>query len=192
MPTKNRRVATYLPEHIEQKLEAFKAEHGITGDSQALIVILSEFFGVGQSVAHSSAHFVSSESDRLREFESKLAKLFFKVGSFATVSSELMSELLIKLTEVEQRVDGLSLTKIEGTQLSTGELAKRLGIDSSTLSHWKSAGKKGKSPDELLKATREKDPEGIGWMVDPVSKRFKPEREPSGELPKIIQSELLT
>lgn len=43
MPTENRRIATYLPKQVDERLEAFKAERSIKGDSQALIVILSEF-----------------------------------------------------------------------------------------------------------------------------------------------------
>ncbi|MEX0272705.1 hypothetical protein AB3R30_26740, partial [Leptolyngbyaceae cyanobacterium UHCC 1019] len=62
----------------------------------------------------------------------------------------------------------------------------------STLSHWKSSNpKKGKSPDELLQATRAKDPDGIGWIYVSEIMRFKPERDlPSGLLSE-SQSELL-
>lgn len=78
----------------------------------------------------------------------------------------------------------------DGT-LTTGELAKRLGIDSSTLSHWRPGSTKGKSPDELLKATREKDPDGIGWIHLPDVKRFQPERSISSELPEMLKSDSL-
>lgn len=60
MATKNRRVAAYLPDSIDEKLQDFKVKQGLPvsadkpnqSDSQALIVILKEFFGVAQEVSH--------------------------------------------------------------------------------------------------------------------------------------------
>lgn len=45
MPTQNRRVAAYLPPAIEAKFNQFKEKQRI-GDSEALIAILSAYFGV--------------------------------------------------------------------------------------------------------------------------------------------------
>lgn len=64
MVTQNTRVAAYLPQDITDALNAFKLERGLidagtedekglrANDSQALITILAEFFGVSQEVAH--------------------------------------------------------------------------------------------------------------------------------------------
>lgn len=93
MPTQNRRVATYLPPHIDEKLEAFKAEQGIKGDSQALLHILSEYLGVSQEVTHlvaydrSSKVFEQIESRLLGRLDSELLKIK------ADIKSELLSEL---------------------------------------------------------------------------------------------------
>lgn len=105
MPTENRRVAAYLPKEIDDHFKAFIVERNLKGDSQALIVILSEFFGVSQKVTQEVAHpseFVTST--QLQELEVKLAKLFGQVGAFVKPSSELVGELLSKLSTLENRV----------------------------------------------------------------------------------------
>jgi hypothetical protein len=96
------------------------------------------------------------------------------------ISDEVQSKLLSDLPG-----------ELPGT-LKTGDLAQRLKIDSSTLSHWKSSGTKGKSPDDFLKATREKDPEEIGWIPIPGTSRFKAERELGSSSDSILQGELLS
>jgi hypothetical protein len=92
--------------------------------------------------------------------------------------------------EVQSKLQSSLPSELPGT-LATGDLAQRLKIDSSTLSHWKSAGSKGKSLDDFLKATREKDPEGIGWIPVPGTSRFKPEQDPQSNSKSMLQGELL-
>lgn len=167
MATNNTRVAAYLPQDITDALNAFKLERGLihvdtkdekglrANDSQALITILAEYFGVSQEVAHPTVF-----------------------------------DLVKRIERIESRLNGFEREKV-ARQLSTGKLAERLGMHSSTLSHWKSSNpKKRKSPSELLKATREKDPEGIGWSFDDEKKAFLPER-PLGSSPSNLQGELL-
>lgn len=95
MATNNTRVAAYLPQDITDALNIFKIERGLivpeikdekglrANDSQALITILAEFFGVSQEVAHPSsldlvkrieaieqkieAHLVSHSSEPLKK-----------------------------------------------------------------------------------------------------------------------------
>jgi metal-responsive CopG/Arc/MetJ family transcriptional regulator len=87
----------------------------------------------------------------------------------------------------------LLVSESKPSTLSNGDLAVRLKISSSTLSHWRSPGKKGKTAEEFLKATREKDPDGIGWEPIPGTSRFKPEREigtnPTGVIQLRLQEE---
>lgn len=193
MPTENRRVATYLPKELDERFSAFKAERGLNGDSSALIAILSEFLGVSQQVAHESS---LGLMQRIEALEAGFGELKNELLSRLVVelpkSPEMPQSLLDRIQAIDVRLSNLESAKATGTTLSTGELAKRLGIDSSTLSHWKSTGKKGKSLDELLKATREKDPDGIGWSVIPESGKFKPERELlSSSSNSVLQGSLL-
>jgi hypothetical protein len=110
MPTENRRVAAYLPKIIDEQLEAFKVDRGLSGDSPALIAILEEFFGVSQKVAHlSSLEFeeLSTEIDDLKTQTSRLqGKLFSELKS--SLLSELRSELSGELSS-ELPVSELSI-----------------------------------------------------------------------------------
>ena len=79
MATQNRRIAAYLPPEIDQKLKAFKIDAGLAtkrnpnkNDSQALIAILSQFFGINQDPAYSSAAELRQD---LANLEAKLDQL---------------------------------------------------------------------------------------------------------------------
>jgi intein/homing endonuclease len=184
MATSNRRVAAYFPTEIDEAFTAYKIENGFAtegeptaNDSKALIEIVKQFLNVEYQVAHSVPlpdNLVTQEQvdDLRKEFNSRL--------------SELLGESL-KLSE---RVEVLEKSSTGEGLLTVGELAKRLGIASSTLSHWKSSGSKGKTPEQLLKVTREKDPQGIGWiLIEPVNK-FKPEQTLSSDSPSSSQGNL--
>lgn len=309
MGTDNRRVATYLPKEIDDRLKAFILERNLKGDSPALIVILSEYFGVSQQVAQlvdyssfATQNQLETLSSRVNSISEKLSELSGKllgkplqeaktvnehvdavqpvqpvpVDVDASLTSEILSELPTNIDlddNATSELRGDSLVehlilhstkdiKFSASQLSkrlvigpstisvrkndspekfaewscgkdpdnvawsfstelnrfqpigdlsvelqskllseipselsntltNGELAKRLGIDGSTLSHWKS-GKKGRSPDELLRATRERDPDGIGWILIPETNRFSPERNLQNKQPDPFQGELLS
>lgn len=236
MPTQNRRVATYLPLEIDDRLKAFIAERNFKGDSPALIAILSEFFGVSQEVTHQSNSLVASLQSRIEALEEKLihikAELLSELRTEllehrsssieqakAEVKDELLSELKNESLKSEPVSGQLDLLKeagepreskselpgkeqkqvpvrtlkppsLDGT-LTTGELAKRFGIDNSSVSHWRPGGRREKSPEELLKITREKDPDSIGWIYLPDVKRFRSERDIPSEPPKVLKSDSL-
>lgn len=178
MATDNRRVAAYFPPEVDEAFKEFKIKNGFAteenpsqNDSKALIHILSEFL----KVEHPATYLVSLP-DNLVTTEQL---------------SELESKLLSELSKQVSRIDALEAGAQGDGMLATGELAKRLGISGSTLSHWKSTGKKGKTPDQLLKVTREKDPDGIGWILVESANKFKPEKPLPSSLPGVSQGNLL-
>lgn len=243
MPTENRRVATYLPKHIDDRLEVFKIERGLKGDSPALIVILSEFLGVSQEVAHLSSSESTVLTQRIETVEerillmknellSELRKelLETRTQSIEQAKDELLNELQGELPKAEALPGQLELLvesdeqidkQIEGqdnelpseskselhkeeTQhieapkpsstnqiFSTKDLAKRLRMSSSTVSHWRPTGGRPKTSEQLLEITREKDPDGIGWIYLPEVKRFRSERDIHSELPEALQGDSL-
>lgn len=109
MPTENRRVAAYLPKQLDDRFKAFIAERNLKGESQALVVILSEFLGV----AHDSESFSSSllstrvdaieknlaqlKGDLLRELHVQIASLRADIGN--ELSGELQSEPQVATSE---------------------------------------------------------------------------------------------
>lgn len=103
MPTKNRRIATYLPDEIDTALQNFKRNRSIEGDSQALITILSEFLGVSQRVAHTVDY--SSKYVTIEQFNELTSELRSERQTSAV--SELSGELLSKLQSLESRIEAL-------------------------------------------------------------------------------------
>lgn len=197
MPTENRRVATYLPKELDDRLKAFITERNLKGDSPALIVILSEYFQVDTLVAQKVDYSGFVKTEQFEELAAKVSELATAVER-SNSPSTLLSNLPEKMRQLAERLDKIETTRVQplpsrAETLSNGELAKRLNMDGSTLSHWKSSDpKRGKSPDELLQATRAKDPDGIGWIHISEIMRFKPERDlPSGLLSE-SQGELLS
>lgn len=197
MPTKNPRVATYLPKELNDRLKAFIVERNLKGDSPALIVILSEYFGIDTLVAQKVDYSGFVRTEQFEELAAKVSELSERMEKGSSVSG-LLSRLPDKMRQLAERLERVETTRAEplpsrAETFSTTELAKRLNMDGSTLSHWKSSDpKRGKSPDELLQATRAKDPDGIGWILLPESKKFKPERDLPSSLPSESQGELLS
>jgi predicted RNA-binding Zn-ribbon protein involved in translation (DUF1610 family) len=97
MPTQNRRVATYLPPHIDEPFKSFKSQRDIKGDSEALIVILSEYFQVSQEVAYPSS---SNLLQRIEAIEERLGSL----------KSELLGEFKNLVPET-QKTEPISSSK---------------------------------------------------------------------------------
>lgn len=102
MPTVNKRVAAYLPANVRASLEAFKTERNIKGDSQALIVILSEFLGVSQQVAYPVAQDNSEIVERIQSLESRLESL----------KDDLLNELLGELLKTERALNARLAEKL--------------------------------------------------------------------------------
>lgn len=102
MPTENRRVAAYLPKAIEERLEQFKTERGLKGDSPALIAILEEYFGVSRDVAHLSSSEIEHLSQRIEVIEQRLGQL--KNDVFDELPGELNKLLFFWKTEVKNEL----------------------------------------------------------------------------------------
>jgi hypothetical protein len=185
MSTKKRRIATYIPTEIEDKFQAFKRERGV-GDSQALILILTEFLGVSQEVAYSSELLEKIKSELLNELKSELVKETEKLEAelnkrIGELKSELLSKPLSGLKSEKvgkpSKQQELSIPDVEATNLGdcpggklTGtELSRRLKYDSSNLV--KMAKKSTK--EEFAKWSQERDPEAIGWELR-EDKRYYP------------------
>ena len=193
MATKNRRVAAYLPLNVDKAFIDFKIKRGLAteekpnqSDSQALIDLLSEFLGVGHSVAYLSE---SDVLERLTSLEKEVAHLRVKVdenqriarGVKDEVISELQSELpvsnpgqmsLLEQSEVLASGSGQSAKREEGHFIPTPEsipqdllnglsavaLGERMGADRKTIPKHRDKG-----CEHFQEWSRERDPDGIPW-----------------------------
>lgn len=103
MPTQNRRVATYLPPELDDRLKAFIAERNLKGESQALITVLSEFFDVSYPVAHQADYSMFVLQDQFKELLDKVSELSVAVESKS--DETILSKLREKLDLLERRID---------------------------------------------------------------------------------------
>jgi hypothetical protein len=165
MSTKKRRIATYIPTEIEDKFQAFKQEREV-GDSQALILILTEFLGVSQEVTYSNESLEKIKSELLSELKSELVKEAEKLETelnkkIGELKSELLSKPLPKAkpkTGDQRRSDALP-TEEKG--LNGVELGLRLSHDRSYV---RKTAKKF-TRDEFASWSKGKDPENVAWEL---------------------------
>jgi hypothetical protein len=174
MSTKKRRIATYIPPEIEDKFQAFKQERGV-GDSQALILVLTEFLGVSQKVAFSGNSLEELKSELLNELKSELSGETEKIeAKLDKEISRLKSELLNKpLSEAELKNAGkfseqqeLSVPVAEVTGLGAEEeglSARKLSVILSFDRKILGAKAKSSTKEEFASFTKAKHPEGIAW-----------------------------
>jgi hypothetical protein len=157
MPTAKHRIAAYLPPEIDEKFQAFKRDRGV-GDSQALILILSEFLEVSHGVSHnSSSDVVGLKGELLSELRSELNIRF----------SELKSELLSELPESKE-ADSVAIASEE--RLTTAQLAERFGCQGSLIRKQKNQYKD--APEKFIAWSQSRDPEGWAWRFDDEVKLF--------------------
>lgn len=181
MPTAKHRIAAYLPSEIDEKFQAFKQERGV-GDSQALILILTEFLEVSHQVTHSSSlsfealksellSELSSEleikfSDLKRELLSSLLKTEVVGGVSVVENSDSLSELLVSRELAERS----TISQREG--FTNAQLSERFGCDSALTRKQKS--KYRDDPEKFITWSKSRDPEGRGWQFDETAKLFIP------------------
>lgn len=103
MPTENRRVATYLPKELDDRLKAFIAERNLKGESQALITILSEFFDVSYPTAHKVDYSAFVTQEQFKELLAKVSELSVSVEIKSP--GEVLRKLREKLDLLEKRLD---------------------------------------------------------------------------------------
>ena len=99
MATQNRRIAAYLPPEIDQKLKSFKIDAGLAtkrnpnkNDSQALIAILTQFFGLDHEAPYASA----------TELRQQLSDLEAKLDSLSTALTAKIAHLETDLADLKQ------------------------------------------------------------------------------------------
>lgn len=171
MSTKKRRIATYIPTEIEDKFQAFKEDRQV-GDSQALILILTEFLGVSQKVAHSSDSLEQIKSELLSELKSELLRevsLIEKRLSKKTdePESEPPKKSSPKIADKVPNQKELNIAVVEAAGssdfhkkgLTGAALARRLKCDDGDLS--KIA--RSKTKEEFADWSKKRDSEGITW-----------------------------
>jgi hypothetical protein len=174
MPTSKNRIAAYLPSEIDEKFQAFKQERGI-GDSQALIMILTEFLGVSHETSRDSSLDVEALKGELQS--ELLSELDFR---FSELKGELLSKPLnlvgidrqgSKAVELEAKFIAGAVAPLD-LRLTIAQLSERFGCDPSLMRKQKSKYKD--EPAKFIVWSKSRDPEGRGWRFDEEARIFAP------------------
>jgi hypothetical protein len=200
MSTKKRRIATYIPTEIEDKFQAFKKEREV-GDSQALILILTEFLGVSYQVTHSSDLLSELKSELLSKLQEEVVKL---EGRMDELKIELKSSLPFKEENhtssivlknektTPKKVKKEIIKELDSREIlsvSPQLLAPRLGYTTpQSLVNMKN---KCLSMQDFGEKTRLKDPDGIAWAYVKKDGVRSLEYFPQSELSSELESKLL-
>jgi len=170
MTTDNKKVSSYVPQSIYEKLVEFKRHHQLKSVSQALSLIVHEHFGIlpTQEAASFPSDGVSSRLLLLEETVMYLTQQQEQIKqALAQVQTTINDETgktnanapthrrILKRTAV--------ITPLEphgGTAL-----ARRLGVSKSTISLYKQR-------TDFPEWSRSRDPEGVAWMYKHESKQF--------------------
>jgi hypothetical protein len=180
MPTDKHRIAAYLPPEVDEKFQAFKHERGV-GDSQALILILSEFLEVSHQVSHSSLLSIEAlKSELLSELDIRFDELKSELlgGSLKSVvvTQESLKDVKIShdsLVDVKVSHQGLKALELESEFIecpTIAQLSKRFGCDAALVRKQKS--KYRDEPEKFIAWSKSRDPEGRGWKFDEEAKLF--------------------
>lgn len=173
MPTDKHRIAAYLPPEINERFQAFKQEKGI-GDSQALILILTEFLEVAHQVTYSSSLDIDALKSELRsELLSELNSKFSELKG-ELLSSSPKADVVGTASPVENSdsLFDLLVSRELAERLTIAQLSERFGCESALTRKQKS--KYRDEPEKFIAWSRSRDPEGQGWQFDETAKLFIP------------------
>jgi hypothetical protein len=172
MPTAKHRIAAYLPPDVDEKFQAFKQERGI-GDSQALILILSEFLQVSHQVSCSdSLNIEALRSELLGEIEVRFGELRSELFNKPLESVAIVQESLkeVRISHDSLKSVEVDLEMIE--RLTITEIADRFGCTPSLVRKQKNTYKD--KPEKFIAWSKSRDPDERGWKFDEEAKLFAP------------------
>ena len=206
MPTDNPKVSGYVPQVLKDRLTQFREERKIS-ESQAVTIILAEYFGIEQEIKESfkGVEVGGVTLMRLEMLERKVAELAEIVSQKSRLLSEpdtvlenepLQLKIETSSTDLEpatvkpsiepeknqfqiQPEPLLEFQPISGRQLSEF----RFGMNKSSVA----GAKRERSTERFIAWTKMKDPDGIGWKpVEAPEKGYIP----ASELPSELLSKL--
>jgi hypothetical protein len=211
MPTENPKISAYVPQALFDRFKRFQEERGLTM-SQATIALMSEYFGLEQTVKGSSLATVGGITlERIEMIESELRRLSELVDK-PKIDSELQSSFQDELpridmidespvqslddeVETRENLEPVSESKIQSTNEGSlplvilGELPREIIINGNLLAKrlgiLSSKLSKYKNSYELhkfIKFLQEKDPDGVIWEPLKGRKGYVAVSELSGEL----------
>ena len=119
MVTKNRRVAAYLPPHVDERFQEFKVKAGIKGDSEAFIKIIMEYLGVEHPVSRQVSF--TQFSDLVKRLEALENAGFVVQTELDDIRSEFTKDIAMAITKDRQAKPILEKSSCDSSSVSMSE-----------------------------------------------------------------------
>jgi hypothetical protein len=164
MATSKPKISGYVPQELKDRLQKFCVENNSLSESQALTVILAEYFGCTQLLSKDADVSVGGVTlERFQVMEDSLRELTSKVKALEQMSNSV-SETVVSESHCQVNTQP-NLPRL----LSGRKLAARLGINPSTLSVRAKNG-----ADDFIRWSAQKDPDSIGWWRHQSGDGYEP------------------
>lgn len=183
MPTDNPKISGYVPQQIYDRFKQYQEENNLSM-SQAVIVILAEYFGIEETIKEniSGSPIGGVTLSEFQELKLRLEKVELEVEQLKSTSKNVEVEVendiddivaqqeenLVEQSSNEDQENISSLPLDLGVdypqisiELDGKSFAKRVGINNSKLSTLRTDFKG--TPDKFTEWTTENDPDGITW-----------------------------
>ena len=170
------KVSGYVSDTVYEKLTDFKSSHRLKSVSQAVVLILQNYFGISSNPL-TDIEITPVLTTRVERLESQLATQVQQLSQMTEALGQLRSTLThlqAKLETVDTNSDENRCRRpIERTPTITSLqphkaslLARRLGVSKSTISLYKQR-------TDFPEWSRERDPQGVAWKYNSPEKLFR-------------------
>ncbi len=170
MTTDNKKVSSYVPQSIYEKLVEFKRHHQLKSVSLALSVIVQEHFGILPTQEAASLH-RDGVSSRLLLLEETVMYLTQQQEQIKQALAQVQTAINHETGKTNLNAPTPRRTLKRTTVITPLEphggtaLARRLGVSKSTISLYKQR-------TDFPEWSQRRDPEGVAWMYKHDSKQF--------------------
>jgi hypothetical protein len=176
MATDKPKVSGYVPAVLKERLKEFCAENGDISESQALTIVLAEYFGVELEVKPAEVVIGGVTLEAFRDMQASFSALLERV---AVLEAEVTALPTPVAGEPPSPTPVVSPRNVLQSCSGRG-LAKRLKCHSSTITfNWR----QGKA--HFLAWSAENDPDSVRWWRDDPSDLFEPVDHP-GSTPDVL------
>ena len=151
MSSEGAKVTGYVPQTVYDRLLDFKETHRLKSVSQAVTLVLEDYFGIGPLSSVSPPL-----SRRVGALEERLGQLTEVVTAIDALINKPASELALQYKQSQLEEDH---------GITQAELAQRLRVRESTVS-------RNKKKSIFTQWSKRKDPDFLGWRYSAQTKLF--------------------
>ncbi|MBI4783272.1 MAG: hypothetical protein HY785_18420 [Oscillatoriophycideae cyanobacterium NC_groundwater_1537_Pr4_S-0.65um_50_18] len=176
MATENPKIVAYIPEQVYEQVLSLRDQWQLKSTSQVVSVILQDYFGIDPFPPYSDLR-EATVTQRMTAVEENVKS----ISTGLAEANELINHLKLEIQTLQRSATFEAQELNENTysrkrilripQITplvphrSAELAQRLGVSKSTISVYKIR-------EDFTEWTKTKDPQGIAWIYNSMTKQF--------------------